>query len=553
MNAGGMGGTAGAGSAGVAMDGSANGGTADGASGGGGAPDGGSRDGAVVQSVCRTDLPGPKLVEVPTQSGGHYCMDATEVTNAQYATFLAAKNAGTDTSGQRAACSSNATYVPSDLWPATGLDNHPVAFVDWCDADAYCKWANKRLCGAIGGGPEPFVGGTESEWFNACSAGGTKDFPYGPTYDGTACNGPNYGASAPIAVGSATGCEGAYAGLFDLSGNVAEWEDSCNGETGGSDECRVRGGFYGTYDLLMCGSLSHGQRMASDAVTGFRCCDDATDASDSGAMGGTGGAGGASGGGGASGTDGGGVNGCPKGLPGPALVEVPVSSGGAYCVDATEVTNADYAAFLAANGGGTSPAGQDAWCDWNTTYVPTPSACPSGMNCDWPAVGKDSYPVVSVDWCDAYAYCRWAQKHLCGKIGGGPNAVADHANATKSEWYNACSAGGTRAYPYGAAYDGAACNDANYLLTTYTTLPVGSASACEGGVAGLFDMSGNVFEWEDSCPAQTGATDYCLLRGGAMDSIPGFNGDLACSNDSNAAGQRSITSIDVGFRCCASL
>jgi len=45
--------------------------------------------------------------------------------------------------------------------------------------------------------------------------------------------------------------------------------------------------------------------------------------------------------GGAGGTGGtGGTGGCPVGLPGPVLVKVPVGSAGAYCMDATEVTNA---------------------------------------------------------------------------------------------------------------------------------------------------------------------------------------------------------------------
>ena len=71
---------------------------------------------------------------------------------------------------------------------------------------------------------------------------------------------------------------------------------------------------------------------------------------------------------------------------------------------------------------------------------------------------KDTFPVISVNWCDAYAYCKWAGKALCGKIGGGPNLPADANYAPADAWYNACSEGGTRAYPYGATYDAAACN-----------------------------------------------------------------------------------------------
>lgn len=79
-------------------------------------------------------------------------------------------------------------------------------------------------------------------------------------------------------------------------------------------------------------------------------------------------------------------------------MKVPVGSAGAYCMDATEVTNADYAAFLAAN---PPTSGQVAWCAWNTSYLP-----PFG----WPATGKENHPVVRVDWCDARAYCKWAGK-----------------------------------------------------------------------------------------------------------------------------------------------
>lgn len=216
---------------------------------------------------------------------------------------------------------------------------------------------------------------------------------------------------------------------------------------------------------------------------------------------------------------------------------VPVPGG--YCIDATEVTNAQYATFLAAN---FPTSGQDGWCAWNTTYTPSTA---------WPATGKDANPVVYVDWCDAYAYCKWAGKHLCGKIGGGANDYGDYAFATKSEWYNACSGGGAQAYPYGNTYDAAKCNGckSSTNCTTTTAIPAGTALGCEGGYPGLFDMSGNVNEWENSCDGQTGANDNCLMRGGAFNNNNAY-GYLKCA----VAGwysSRSATYATHGFRCCS--
>lgn len=135
--------------------------------------------------------------------------------------------------------------------------------------------------------------------------------------------------------------------------------------------------------------------------------------------------------------------GCPGGLEGPALVKVPApddSAVSSYCVDVTEVTNAQYAAFLSAS---VATTGQDEACAWNMTYTPSKN---------WPATGMDEYPVVSVDWCDAFAFCKWAGKHMCGKIGGGESHLSfGYDDAAESEWFNACSAGGTSAYANGNA------------------------------------------------------------------------------------------------------
>lgn len=247
----------------------------------------------------------------------------------------------------------------------------------------------------------------------------------------------------------------------------------------------------------------------------------------------------ATGGIGSGGTDagqdsGGRVGDCPAGLAGPTLVNVPAPADAlvpSYCVDATEVTNTHYAEFLAALH---PTSGQDAWCTWNTSYTP------SG---EWPATGKGDYPVVNVNWCDAYAYCKWAGKHLCGKIGGGPNDYEDFANPARSEWFNACSAGGSRGWPYGDEFSATACYGTGREARISS---VASKPTCEGAYFGLYDLSGNAWEWEDSCNFVTGSSDYCRLRGwvGSSDDT------TRCGNAIDTARNHDGGDM-LGFRCCA--
>lgn len=228
------------------------------------------------------------------------------------------------------------------------------------------------------------------------------------------------------------------------------------------------------------------------------------------------------------------------------MVRIPAPDGTTYCIDSTEVTNYQYLRFLQAKtsaDGGTDTSGQDAWCSWNTSYEPEGMACVAHFD----AYVRPDHPVVCVDWCDAYAYCKWAGKHLCGKIGGGANAYADPADPTKSQWFNACSKGGTLTYPYGGTYSGLVCNGSDNGGAV--TVPVGSKATCEGGYAGLFDLSGNVSEWEDSCNGTAGPDDACRLRGGSF-----RYGLLVSSLRCDDAGtiNRSISyNPEFGFRCCA--
>jgi formylglycine-generating enzyme required for sulfatase activity len=156
-------------------------------------------------------------------------------------------------------------------------------------------------------------------------------------------------------------------------------------------------------------------------------------------------------------------------------------------------------------------------------------------------------PIVCVDWCDAAAYCTWANKHLCGKIGGGsidttPPKDAASLDSDVSEWYRACSNAGANKWPYGNTYTPARCNDEQHGVTN-----VDKYDQCEGGYPGVFDMSGNVSEWTDECTQYQDPPEgqNCMRRGGAYYNT---GDDIACTVAD--ATLLSLPSDNVGFRCC---
>jgi formylglycine-generating enzyme required for sulfatase activity len=209
------------------------------------------------------------------------------------------------------------------------------------------------------------------------------------------------------------------------------------------------------------------------------------------------------------------------------MVQLPAG----FSIDSTEVTRAQYAAWLA-----TKPSAQPPECSWNTSFTP---------GCDWPPGDKGDHPVVCVDWCDAHAYCQGVGKRLCGKIGGGALAIAERADATKSEWYYACSSGGEFDYPYGDDYDPTACNLEDAKVED--TSPGGAFPKCQSSAAGfegVYDLGGNVYEWVDSC-AGSGADDGCV-RHGATYASPGSSSKCGPSSTNS----RSERWGGLGFRCC---
>jgi formylglycine-generating enzyme required for sulfatase activity len=220
------------------------------------------------------------------------------------------------------------------------------------------------------------------------------------------------------------------------------------------------------------------------------------------------------------------AGGCP-GTAGPPAVRI-VLDAGSYCIDTLEITNAQYAAFLASGFTIPGPSVPPA-CVGITSFVPLGG---------WPSPYM-RLPVVEVTWCDAYAYCLWAGKRLCGEIGGGPLPQPEVANPALSQWYAACSGGGALTYPYGNTFDVTICGGER----TINVQNVGTPAQCVGGFPGLYNMSGNVWEWTDSC--QT-INNGCYTMGGAFD---GTMTDLECA--SNRSWWRDSGAANLGFRCCS--
>jgi formylglycine-generating enzyme required for sulfatase activity len=235
-------------------------------------------------------------------------------------------------------------------------------------------------------------------------------------------------------------------------------------------------------------------------------------------------------------------DGCPPGKQGPSGVRIEAASG-TYCIDSTEVTNAQYQAFVAAATPGNVRLPM--FCMGQTDFRPRNNT--TGQVVQVPP-GQENFPASQITWCDAYAYCTWAGKRLCGQIGGG--AIAEgmyETNARLSQWYSACSKGGALMYPYGGTYNQPTCGGGGASAGSVPA-PVGTRINCVGGYPGIYDMSGSLWEWADACDSND-LMASCHAYGGAFDSMA--PADLSCAGVRYWG--RTSTAMDIGFRCCTDL
>jgi formylglycine-generating enzyme required for sulfatase activity len=97
--------------------------------------------------------------------------------------------------------------------------------------------------------------------------------------------------------------------------------------------------------------------------------------------------------------------------------------------------------------------------------------------------GRASRPVINVSWLDAQTYIAWLVQRTGKK----------YRLLTEAEWEYVARGGSSDLYPWGVAIDAA---KANYGLFRGKTMPVGSY---EPNGFGLFDVTGNVWEWVNDC------------------------------------------------------
>jgi formylglycine-generating enzyme required for sulfatase activity len=162
---------------------------------------------------------------------------------------------------------------------------------------------------------------------------------------------------------------------------------------------------------------------------------------------------------------------------------------GAFSIGKFPVTNEEFAEFAAAGG----YRNEQYWTKmgWKALSA-RPSTAPPYW--DAPAFNAPRQPVVGVTWYEAIAFCNWLGEREGNAKGRERGESRERFRLpTEAEWeYAGRGAGSARNFPWGDKLERGRANTAE--MGFGQTTPV---DYFPGGVSpfGVWDMSGNVFEW----------------------------------------------------------
>jgi serine/threonine-protein kinase len=202
-----------------------------------------------------------------------------------------------------------------------------------------------------------------------------------------------------------------------------------------------------------------------------------------------------------------------------------------FYLDAHDVTNAQYARFLDYCNENPDHSFFDHLLQpaWKKDHVP--------LDWDERSKGRPNYPVVGVDWHDAYAYANWLGKRL----------------PRDAEWEKAARGPDGFKYPWGNDWEkkglGRMCNAAPLIAAKAEDMPGGVAAVGSfpqgNSPYHLTDMAGNARQWIGDEASSVSEPDAVTRGGSFADSF------RACAATARTPLPRDTRDAMTGFRCAA--
>ncbi|MGD9162405.1 MAG: SUMF1/EgtB/PvdO family nonheme iron enzyme [Desulfobacteraceae bacterium] len=192
-----------------------------------------------------------------------YYMDVFAVTNNQYCEFLNKMNPDKELlnkwinlDGKYGKEKCRVSNKSGKYIVQKGYDDYPVIYVSWHGADAYAKWAGKRLP-------------TELEWEKAARGNNGYVYPWGDKFDKNQCNSRESQREMTSRVDQYPEGRSFY-GCYDMAGNVWEWTSSFYDDD--KDTYVVRGGSWDDdAEGCRCAIRFNGDPGGRSVIIGFRC------------------------------------------------------------------------------------------------------------------------------------------------------------------------------------------------------------------------------------------------------------------------------------------